>query len=117
MKEMHQDSDRLGTQKMRSSWKRAVERRRSGNRNWGGSSFSNRNRPKLGKSPNEGGGVNYKTEKALRIYPFGGGIDSGGKYSFANFLKSGIEETIEANHAILDEFKIREEAVMYSRSP
>ena len=42
-------------------------------------------------------------------------IASGGRYSFGGMLNSGIEETPEADHVLLDGFKIQEDFEMYIR--
>ena len=44
-------------------------------------------------------------------------IGSGRKYSFANMLKSSLEDTREVNQVLLVEFTIQEDVKMYIQSP
>ena len=41
----------------------------------------------------------------------------GGKYSFANLLKSGLRNRRELNHVLLGEFKLRDDVKMYIQLP
>ena len=44
-------------------------------------------------------------------------MDLVGKYSFANMMKSGIEDTKAVIHSRLDEFKIQEDVKIYNQLP
>ena len=60
-----------------------------------------------------GGEVNYKTEEASPVYPFGKGSRFGRKYDLAIMMKSGIGDTQDASQVLLGEFNIQQDVKMY----
>ena len=62
--------------------------------------------------------VNYPQKKRRKkAEPLEVKIDSGGKYSFANMLRSNLEESNEANAVLRGEFSQQEDVKLYSQLP
>ena len=62
--------------------------------------------------------VNYPQKKRRKkAEPLEVKIDLGGKYSFANMLRSNLEESNEANAVLRSEFSQQEDVKLYSQLP
>merc|ERR1712112_684983 len=62
--------------------------------------------------------VNYPQKKRRKkAEPLEVEIDLGGKYSFANMLRSNLEESNEVNAVLRSEFSQQEDVKLYSQLP
>ena len=62
--------------------------------------------------------VNYPQKKRRKkAEPLDAKIDLGGKYSFANMLRSNLEESNEVNAVLRSEFSQQEDVKLYSQLP
>ena len=60
---------------------------------------------------------NIKPKRRIKASPIEAKLDLSGEYSFSNMMNSSLDDEIEVNQVLIDEFKVKEDVKMFSQLP